>query len=165
MLGKYLIIAIDAIERMLCHYLGHEPGYMPDASRSNDTPFTQNRLTHSRERFEYAKRLRRENPAVVLGAPTSHWVRESYRAFTKIFTELQALQLPLLLLQAGADSVVSNRAQNTFCARLNPYCGSDTPVVIEGAWHELLHEADTFREAALSSILDFIERVSAIDKT
>ena len=47
------------------------------------------------------------------------------------------IKTPLLVLQAGDDSVVDNAAQDAFCA--NACCEEGKPLRIEGAWHELFH--------------------------
>lgn len=67
-----------------------------------------------------------------------------------------AIKTPLLLLQAGEDSVVDNAAQEAFCAKAQ--CEGSKPLRIEGAWHELFIEADPQRHAALNATLAFFAR-------
>ena len=154
--GKWLASAIESIDSALLRRFGCEPGYIPGFGQYSAIPFARNGITHSRERFENIGTLVRDNPELALGDPTAHWVYESYLAFDEIFANLAALKTPILLLQAGADKIVSNCAQNRFCAQLDAICRSGKPVVIDRARHELLNESDQYRLIAVEAILDFI---------
>ena len=64
----------------------------------------------------------------------------------------ESLLAPLLILQAGADRVVDNPAQERFfCGR----AGNCKLQVIPEARHEILVESPELREMAVKAMLDF----------
>ena len=88
--------------------------------------------------------------------PGSALQREGKAAGDPAIAPADRIKTPLLLLQAGEDSVVDNAAQDAFCAKAR--CEGGKPLRIEGAWHELFIEADPQRQPALSATLAFFER-------
>ncbi len=73
---------------------------------------------------------------------------------------MKSIRLPLLLLQAGQDTIVSNHAQTRFMtqlARTNPQAKIE---IIDGARHELLFESDHYRTPVLDKILFFFAQHS-----
>ncbi len=68
---------------------------------------------------------------------------------------------PTLLLQAEEERVVDNRMHDRFCelrtAAGHPVEGG-RPLVIKGAYHEILFEKDAMRSVALHAIVDFFNR-------
>ncbi len=157
--GKYLASAIDTIESTLYRWFGRESGYVPCIEQYANISFEKNNLTHSHERYENMATLARETPGIALGNPTIHWVHEAYRAFDAIFADLMAISSPVLLLQACADKVVCNSAQNTLHTQLRSASNMHKLVSIEGARHELLNETAPFRDIAVDSILTFIAAI------
>ncbi len=133
-------------------------GYALGTGRWRAHPFGLNRLTHSRERYRRNLRFYADEPAIRVGGPTYHWVREGVQAGRDIISQVAKITTPLLLLQASDDDVVDNRSQNLFCqamAAAGHPCEGDTPCVIQGARHEILFESDAMRARALNTILDF----------
>lgn len=159
---KGLAHAIGASESVLCRWLGREPGYIPTIKRYTGISFDNNTLTQSQDRFNNMASLIKEHPGIALGKPTIHWVREAYRAFACIFDNIDAIKARVLLLQAGADKVICNKAQKEFCQRLNTRGHTNTLLVIENARHELLNEAAPFHDSAVAGILAFLASVCAL---
>jgi lysophospholipase len=62
------------------------------------------------------------------------------------------IQVPLLVIAAGADQVVSTKAVEAYTRRLR--VGS--LLMIDGAKHEILQEADVYREQLLAAFDAFI---------
>ncbi|WP_337880622.1 alpha/beta fold hydrolase [Rheinheimera sp.] len=118
--------------------------------------FAGNDLTGSRSRFDWFNELNLQYPQIQLGGPTWGWLAQSCAVFEPMRANSSSLQIPLLVLQAELDTVVSNRAQNEFCQALqqNPESGCVTggPVVIQGALHEVLFEQDKQRQQSLTYI-------------
>ncbi len=141
--------------------LGLAPGYAPGQGRYRDRPFAGNRLSHSPARYAEFRRLYLANPRVQLGGPTAEWVYEGMLGARRAVVEAGQIRTPLLLLQAGSDSVVTARDQDAFCANMaaggHP-CAGGKPLRIEGARHEILNESDPYRLPALTAILDFFGR-------
>ncbi|WP_034918660.1 lysophospholipase L2 [Erwinia sp. 9145] len=136
-------------------------GYALGTGRWRAHPFGINMLTHSHERYRRNLRFYADDPALRVGGPTYHWVREGMQAGLNILSKATAISTPLLLLQAGADKVVDNRAQDLFCqtmAAAGQPCEGGKPQVISGARHEILFEKDSMRAEALHAIVDFFAR-------
>lgn len=133
-------------------------GYAAGTGRWRANPFGINPLTHSHERYRRNLRFYADEPAIRMGGPTYHWVREGILAGQRIISQAAKITTPGLLLQASEDDVVDNRAQDVFCAAMaeagHP-CEGTVPYVIQGACHEILFETDAMRAEALSAIVDF----------
>ena len=101
--------------------------------------------------------------ARVSGA-TLGWVAESCAAATEARGEGAArIQVPVLVLQGGEDTVVEPEAQVAFCDHVNVGKADDAPGRCTGwrlpeARHGLLVEIDRLRRPALVEILSFWER-------
>lgn len=133
-------------------------GYALGTGRWRAHPFGINRLTHSTERYRRNLRFYADDPAIRVGGPTYHWVREGIHAGRNIISQVDKITTPLLLLQASDDRVVDNRSQDLFCAAMaaagHP-CEGNKPRVIDGARHEILFEKDEMRAEALNAVVDF----------
>lgn len=136
-------------------------GYAIGTGKWRARPFGINELTHSRERYRRNLRFYADDPGLRVGGPTYHWVREGMSAGQSILSKAKAISTPLLLLQAGADKVVDNQAQNLFCQLMTAAghpCEGGKPYVIDGARHEILFEKDSMRAEALNAITAFFAR-------
>ncbi|ENY71306.1 Lysophospholipase L2 [Aeromonas diversa CDC 2478-85] len=133
-----------------------EPPYGPGQGPYTDHGFTDNELTHSALRYRLFREQYERTPEVKLGGATAHWIREGILAGEQAIAEADKIKTPLLLLQAGEDSVVDNAAQETFCHTAP--CEGGKPLRIEGAWHELFIERDELRQSALQATLTFLGR-------
>jgi len=127
--------------------------YIPGGSPYRDgAPFHENLFTSSKVRFKINQELIRSDPLVALGAPTNRWLKEALLVAETVVERAGELHIPILLLQSGADKVVSSRAQKLFCGR----AAECQLRVIAGARHELLMERDSLRDQAIRLIIDFI---------
>ena len=67
----------------------------------------------------------------------------------------------LLRLQAEEERVVDNLMHDRYCelrAAAGHPCEGGKPLVIEGAYHEILFEKDAMRSVALNAIVEFFNR-------
>ncbi len=136
----------------LLEMLGYGRDYIIGGGPFEPEPFTpDNVLTSNRESFAAWQRLVRQHPRLRLGAPTNHWVKSALAAIREISARAGELKIPILLLQAGADRVVDNRASAAFC-RNCPACRLER---VAGARHEILMEQPASVAAARRLILDF----------
>ncbi|EJK39599.1 lysophospholipase L2, partial [Klebsiella pneumoniae subsp. pneumoniae KPNIH23] len=65
------------------------------------------------------------------------------------------------LLQAEEERVVDNLMHDRYCelrAAAGHPCEGGKPLVIEGAYHEILFEKDAMRSVALNAIVEFFNR-------
>lgn len=118
-----------------------------------------NEYTHSQVRWDRVLKVENEYPDVRLGGPTRRWVSQACIASDAMLADTGKIITPVLVLQASEDTAVMPAAQAKFCAELarntSHPCEGGGPQVIEGARHELLIEADRYREPAMSKILEF----------
>ena len=124
------------------------------ATAIHTNPFETNRLTSDPERHARNAEMSWRHPEIAVGSPTVAWLDSAFEAMNGILRPeaLAAWRLPTLILAAGDDRVVSNRAIEGFAART---VGTDL-LVIPGARHELLKERDRFREQVWSAFDAFV---------
>lgn len=143
---------------------GHQrfrESYALGTGRWHALPFSVNVLTHSRERYRRNLRFYADEPKLRVGGPTHHWVREGILAGEQVLAGAGDDATPMLLLQAEEERVVDNRVHDRFCeirAAAGHPCEGGKPLVIEGAYHEILFEKDAMRSVALNAIIDFFDR-------
>ena len=133
-----------------------EPPYGPGQGPYQDHGFADNELTHSQSRYQAFRQIYEQHPQIKLGGATAHWIYQGITGADAAIADAGAIKTPLLLLQAGNDSVVDNAAQDAFCTKAS--CEGGKPLRIEGAWHELFIESDDKRQPALTAMLDFFAR-------
>lgn len=136
-------------------FLGFGTSYVPGGGPYDPaTPFAANDVTHSEPRFSLSQRLLAASPADALGSPTYGWVHQAFAGMDRLALDHRRLTMPVLLLQAGEDTVVDSTPQAAFCADL-PVC---TLIPLPGARHEVLMEKDAIRTQAISRVREFLER-------
>ncbi len=106
--------------------------------------FEGNQLTSDRERWSRNKAVLDAAPELGIGSPTIGWLRAAYRACARLLDPSypQRIEVPLLMFAAGNDEIVSTPAIEDFAVGLK--VGSQ--LLIPGARHEILQEADEFRQ-------------------
>lgn len=110
---------------------------------ARDRRFDGNPLTSDRARFERNIDMIEHNPRLALGGVTYGWLEAAFRSIDRVATATfaGAFPVPLLMVTAGEEQIVSLRAQARFCRHV-PDCHLTS---IEGARHEVLVETDTRR--------------------
>ncbi|MFC3052512.1 alpha/beta fold hydrolase [Kordiimonas pumila] len=120
------------------------------------------KLTHDDDRFadeDYF--VKNKDMRLAVGGATYKWLWEALKSTDKLNAKgyAEAIETPVLILQASEDKIVDNTAQTAFAKRL-PH---GKLVVIEGAMHEILKEKDEYRAAVWAAIADFIVLNNASD--
>ena len=133
-------------------------GQVPMAS-AHTLPFAQNVLTSDPERYTRKLGIYKHYPELGIGAPSASWVRAACNAIARVSDErfMTKMGLPTLIVAAGMDKVVDSRATENYVRRLR--VGS--LLTIDGARHELLQEADYFREQVLAAFDAFMSASNA----
>ena len=139
-------------ERVVCAYaetgaaLGFASSYVKGG---DDAPieagaFEANPLTSDRERWSRNRSVLEAAPQLGLGSPTIGWLRAACRSCRLIARpEFAAeIKVPVLMLAAGSDHIVSTRAIEEYGVRLK--LGSH--LLLPGSRHEILQEADSIRQ-------------------
>jgi lysophospholipase len=166
----------DAVAKPIIHitaqlnqWFGNEPWYFLGHSDFTASNFSDNLLTHSSLRFQLFNQVYQDTPVMQLGGVTIKWLTEAIAALETIFNNVSQLTTPTLVIQAGADKIVSNQAQDDFCQRLHqshPHsCPTGKPFVVKGASHELFFEQDIYRQQALTEVLNWFEKYQTSEST
>lgn len=120
--------------------------YVPGGSgaANESMPFENNPLTHDRERFMRNRALIEAAPQYATGAPTLSWLRAAFRSMARLTAPDYAkkVRVPILMLAAGEDVVVSTRQIEEFGLRLKV----GTQLVLPRSRHEILQESDDIRQ-------------------
>lgn len=118
----------------------------------------QHFLTGSAERYADELWWWEREPGYNLGLPSWGWMRAAYRSAAAWFTpgKLAAVKLPLLILGTERDRLVSPAAIRQAAALLP----NAELKMYEDAAHEILRDADAFRDDALARIDAFFERLA-----
>jgi lysophospholipase len=145
--------------------LAAEANFFMGQTAFNDTPFAENELSQSTVRYQVFVELYQKNKEIQLGGVTTHWLKEAIIAKKNIFADLAKLTTPILVMQAGNDTIVCNKAQNTFCQQLHQYqqqsCPEGKTFTVDNALHELMFEQDQYRSPALKKALQWFDTHSA----
>ena len=136
--------------------LGLAKRYVPGASdgKPHRQEFENNKLTSDRVRFERMIHQLNAKPDLVLGGVTHQWLLATFCSIDRIGAKgfIESIKLPVLIVAAGNDSIVSLNAQQTLYKRLPQSC----LVILENAKHEILVEADEFRNQFWQAFDEFI---------
>lgn len=124
------------------------------ASGGENQPFEGNIHSSDPDRFARNKKFLKDYPELTIGGPTAAWVYASCRTMDEIndIDFCKTIKIPTLLVSAGNDTIVSNRAIESFSRKLR----SGKSLTIDGAKHELLQERDIYREQLLAAFDSFI---------
>ncbi|MBN9219959.1 MAG: alpha/beta hydrolase [Mesorhizobium sp.] len=117
-------------------------------------PFEENKVTTDRQRYRRNTRIYEEYPKMALGGPTIRWLQAAAKASEAVCDPdfMAGIQVPLLIIAAGNDQVVSTKAVEAYARSLR--LGS--MLMIDGAKHEILQEVDLYREQFLAAFDAFV---------
>jgi lysophospholipase len=107
-------------------------------------PFDDKRLTSDPLRYERVRDVLKAAPWLSCGSPTLGWLQAASRSIMQInaFGFASSIKVPVLIVAAGNDTVVSTRAIERFATQVK----TCRHLVIAGARHELLQERDEIRD-------------------
>lgn len=120
--------------------------YVPGQRDYQAKPFIGNDLTNCQPRYDWFRLLYQSHPHYQLGGVSWQWLASALAACQRIAKE-PAPTVPMLLLQAGDDTVVLNSAQDLVCQRYGL-----SRQVIPGAKHELFNGTDQERQQTFAAI-------------
>jgi lysophospholipase len=119
--------------------------YVPGAAAAatETRPFATNIVTSDPVRYARNVAVLEAEPMLAIGRPTVAWVDAAFRAMRTLSERSYPARIrqPILIVSAGLDVVVSNKAIEEFATYLRT--GSHLEVV--GSKHELLMEQDRYR--------------------
>ena len=151
--------AIGAVAAAACLVPGMAGRPGPGTSRLPplDRPFEDNPLTGCPDRYASDAAWMRDQPALRVGGASWGWLRAASASMAALMRPavIRGITMPVLVLVAGDDRLVDNRATRRFAAGLPRGELMEFP----GARHELLREHDGHRLAAWAAVDRFLDRV------
>lgn len=140
-------LSMTAIRRIatVLHWIGLGRMYAAWGARpSGGNPFAGNALTSDEARYARNVLLGETHPMLALGGPTVDWIKAACEAVDAVNDPafMKRIKVPVMFVGAGADTVVSTPAIADYARRLR----GGAMLTIDGARHEILQEADFYRE-------------------
>lgn len=136
-------------------YAGLGSRYMVGSSKPRETqPFIGNKLTSDPDRYRRNSSLYEQHRLLGLGGPTVTWVNAACRAMEAVADPAfqASIQIPILIVAAGNDQVVSTPAIETYIQGLR----SGSLLTIDGAKHEIMQERDGLRDQFMAALYAFV---------
>ena len=111
--------------------------------------FRDNRLSSDQRRYARNAAILAAAPDLGIGAPTIGWLASAFAAMRALAQPSipRKITTPLLIVASGADRVVT-----TISAEFRLAAKTGDAIIVKGARHELLMEADLYREQALAAL-------------
>ncbi|MBM3647282.1 MAG: alpha/beta hydrolase [Alphaproteobacteria bacterium] len=121
--------------------------------------FNANFVTHDERRYRFTDLWFAADRRLELGGPTLGWARQAARSMTAMSApgHLERVELPLVVVTAGQDSLIDSRSHAPMVARLK----HGEHVAVAGAMHEVMMETDDLRALFWESFDRLAGRVSA----
>jgi lysophospholipase len=150
-------IGMPAIRRLsgTLYALGMGRSYLGGGARPlRAEPFPGNKLTSDERRHRRNQEIYERHPELGIGGATVSWVRAASIACQTLADPafLSRIHTPALIIAAGRDRVVSTPAAERLARGLR----SGSLLTIDGARHEIMQEADLYREQFLAAFDAFI---------
>lgn len=126
---------------------------------ASEMPFPGNPVTSDLRRFTRGVDVLKARPDLEIGAPTVRWVAAAMRAMARAARDdfPGGIRIPVLMLAAGRDGVVSTAATENFGLRMR----TGRHAIIPAARHELFMENDAIRAQVFAAFDAFITEPSA----
>jgi len=144
-----------SIATSLDSLLKREPSFVSGGTGYKEVAFEDNELTQDPIRYADFKKEYQNNPKIQLGSPTYQWLQVSLDAGKKCIDDADKIIIPTLLMQAEADTIVDNKAQDSFV--VNAHQEYLTTVHYANARHELFFEIDEIRTQVMTQVRQFLE--------
>ncbi|MGR3806852.1 alpha/beta fold hydrolase [Pasteurella testudinis] len=144
----------DTLSVHLMVLLGQEQRYVFGRTSYKPLDPEHNDLSFCKTRMKWTNRINRRFPELHLGGPTFRWVSQCLNQFGKLPRAIKKINVPVLVLQAEKEVIVSNR-QIEHHARLFADLRHE---IIHNAKHEILFERDPIRTLAMDKIAGFLQQ-------
>ena len=155
-LPSFLAKMISYSSAEVCSWFSDKACYVPAGKGYIDKKFKRNYITQSEKRFYSSQIGFKEFPETQLGDATMRWVATSISATEQAIENAGNINIPILVMQAGNDGVVTAVGPRSFFENL-AQCDLNEFVTIAGAKHEILLERDELRLTALTRTLQFFK--------
>ncbi|MBN9311225.1 alpha/beta hydrolase [Devosia sp.] len=138
--------------------LGRLPIGRPGDKPQTEQSFAGNPLTSDPVRFNRSSEVLKARPDLTIGAPTVRWAASAFAAMAGAATDQfpGAVRIPVLMLAAAQDQIVSTNAIETLGRRMR----TGRHVVVPGARHEMFMENDAIRAQVFAAFDAFVTEQS-----
>jgi len=118
--------------------------------------FEGNQITSDPLRFERSNAVLKRAPELGTSGPTLGWLHAMGKAMLRFRKPDYgpSIHLPILIIDAGVEEVVSKDATEDLASRMK----SAGYLEIPGALHELMAEADPYREQFFAAAIAYLQR-------
>lgn len=148
--------------RWICRWalrLGAGTAYTPvsgDYRPPDGRRFKKNKLSSDLKRFLETGKMVEKLPGLALGGVTYQWVAAAFESVDLLARPgyVERIRVPVLIVGAGRDQVVSTGVQKRLCQRM-PCCRHH---LIPGAMHEILREKTARQQAFWERFDRFIRK-------
>lgn len=151
---QFVVEKMTTAANMADRLLQRESSFVLGGKPYEDVAFEANELTQDETNYSNFRQIYKDNPQLQLGSPTYHWLQTSLQACRQCIEDANKITIPTLLLQAGADTIVDNAAQDVFVANMADEL--ITKVDIAGARHELFFELESYRTQVIAQVRRFL---------
>lgn len=142
---------------LVSRFLPWEEKYVPGQHGYVTTYTYETSSCMSQPRYDYMYRLRDEVPEFRTFGGTYAWTRASIKGVKKLIKNAQKVQIPVLLCQAGMDTMVKPGGQDYFAE----HSGNTRLVRYPGSKHELFNATDEIRKEYFPEVFGFLEEHAA----
>jgi lysophospholipase len=156
-LPQLLARPISQLMQQLEQQFSQESWYLPGQGDYQEKAFAQNELTSCEPRYLWFRQLYQQHPEYQLGGASWRWLAQALQACQQLRDGPTPI-LPCLLLQAGADTIVSYEAQQRLWQQWQQHGlhAASQSLLLPGARHELLGETDLIRLQWYQAIAEFL---------
>ena len=114
-------------------------------------PFHSNKLTSDKDRYRHWAAYFQTTPRLRLGPPTYGWIVAALKSMAYINRNASDLNIPCLIVAAGADPIVDPKTNETFAKNAGARYSC-----VPGALHELFLERDVYRDQFFETFDGFL---------
>lgn len=163
LLAPYLWPAVnvpDALLKLFVGVMGRLPltktAYTVHGAEYQKVEFKDNIHSHDPFRYERYHLYYAQHPDLALGGPTYSFVEQTVLKQQALYNSAWDFTTPVLCVCAGDDRVVSTPHCLNFMRKHDHDIVPPQVMTIPGAYHDLLNEADQYRQVALTRALNFL---------
>jgi len=111
-----------------------------------------NKLTSDKDRYRHWAAYFQTSPRLRVGPPTYGWITQALKSMTWINRNAAELNIPCLIVAAGADPIVDPASNENFASKARAKFK-----VVPGALHELFLEKDIYRDQFFETFDQFLK--------
>jgi lysophospholipase len=155
--GRTPAVIGNAAARLLGKLMPHRSAWKQNERPAPVNASRQAFLTHDLARYDDEMWWKDEVAGLALGPPSWGWMAAAARSYAVIDRAgaVEAVDVPVLVVATDGDLLVSPQAIHATVARLRR---GELLMFDAGSAHEVLREADRYRDEAMARIAAFLDR-------